>query len=195
MQVNLNYKRLYFDHYFEVAFLVLILLARLLPHPPNVSPLTMIAFLLPSYYPKKAGFWLFILSVIVSDCFLSLLYHVKFFGGWKLITYSGFAIIYCLGSLFNIKNFSFKQLFYLPILSLSYWIWTNFGVWFIYEFYANSIEGLVLCFVAALPFLVNSIVGDLVWSMVILSSLWAIKKYSSTERALLLKNPLKPMNS
>lgn len=181
------------DHYLHVGFIMLIVLAKLLPHPPNVSPLTMIVFLLPSLYAKKTGFWYFLFCMILADCAYALLYQISLFGGWSLITYSGFAVIYLLGCFLDSKHLSYKKLVCVPIISLTYWTWTNIGVWYIYEYYANTLEGLIYCLVNALPFLVNAMVGDLVWAVLIFGGILLLQKPRMTQQGI-AQQLLKPKN-
>ena len=46
--------------------------------------------------------------------------------------------------------------------SLLFFLVTNFGVWFFG--YPNTLAGLVSCYTLALPFFVNTIIGDLVFT-------------------------------
>lgn len=64
-----------------------------------------------------------------------------------------------------------SKLFTLPCwivtASLAYWLWTNLGVWLTSGIYAKNLAGLANCYVAALPFLQNAMLGDLIWTTVI----------------------------
>jgi hypothetical protein len=52
--------------------------------------------------------------------------------------------------------------------SLGFWIWTNFGVWATSGLYSKTLTGLGECYIAALPFLLNSLIGDMIWGLAIL---------------------------
>jgi hypothetical protein len=43
--------------------------------------------------------------------------------------------------------------------SLLFFIITNFGVWILG--YPHTLDGLIMCYTLAIPFFVNSIIGDL----------------------------------
>ena len=45
--------------------------------------------------------------------------------------------------------------------SAIFFIVSNFGVWLSSPLYAKSWEGLIACYVAAIPFLQNTLLGDL----------------------------------
>jgi hypothetical protein len=48
--------------------------------------------------------------------------------------------------------------------SALFFVGTNFAVWVSSGMYEHTLSGLVSCYVAALPFLRNSLLGDLFWS-------------------------------
>jgi len=50
-----------------------------------------------------------------------------------------------------------------PVLSLFFFV-TNFGHWLIDPVYAKNLVGLTQCYVAALPFFRNAILGDLFYT-------------------------------
>jgi len=43
-----------------------------------------------------------------------------------------------------------------------FWIWTNLGVWFSADMYPMNIQGLSACYIAAVPFLINSLLGTVI---------------------------------
>ncbi|MCI0657884.1 MAG: hypothetical protein L0170_12550, partial [Acidobacteria bacterium] len=50
--------------------------------------------------------------------------------------------------------------------SVIFFVVTNFAVWLGSEgFYEHTLDGLVRCYVLALPFFRNSVLGDLAWSI------------------------------
>ena len=58
--------------------------------------------------------------------------------------------------------------------SIIFFILTNLGVW--YLGYPRNIEGLIACFTLALPFFVNTILGDLFYSFILFRSFKSAKK-------------------
>lgn len=49
---------------------------------------------------------------------------------------------------------------YLPFCSLVFYLISNFGVWLSTNMYERSFEGLVCCYIAALPFIKYQWLGD-----------------------------------
>ena len=61
--------------------------------------------------------------------------------------------------------------------SFSFFLISNLGVWFLS--YPLNLKGLTTCFVLALPFFVNSLSGDLFYSLVLDLSIKKIKQPKS----------------
>ena len=138
-----------------ISFLSIII-SRLLPHPPNFTSTIAIAFYLPALF--GARYIIVALSAfIISDLVLGL--HSLVFFTW--------------GSLFLIAYYAkyFKK-FYFRIfgVSLSYIIFflvSSFGVWTSSDLYTKNLEGLVTCYTMAIPFLQSSLIGTIIFSVLI----------------------------
>jgi hypothetical protein len=59
--------------------------------------------------------------------------------------------------------------------SLLFFATTNFAVWAFSGMYAHDLHGLVLCYVAALPFLWNTVAGDALWTTLLFGTWWSAK--------------------
>src|SRR5262249_3823053 len=59
--------------------------------------------------------------------------------------------------------------------SLLFFATTNFAVWAFSGMYAHDLHGLVLCYVAALPFLWNTVAGDMLWTALLFATWWSAK--------------------
>ena len=147
------------------AWLVLGVVARLIPHPANVSPMTAISLFGGAQLGRKAAFALTFATLVVSDALLALIQGHEVFGPWTFFTYSAFAAILLAGGLLRNKGSAGRTFALLLGSSLFIWLWTNFGVWATgqYGLYPRTLEGLGACYVAALPFLRNALLGDLAW--------------------------------
>jgi hypothetical protein len=51
--------------------------------------------------------------------------------------------------------------------SVLFFVITNFGVWAFDAFYPKTWEGLIACYVAAIPFFQNTLIGDLLYTAVL----------------------------
>jgi hypothetical protein len=59
--------------------------------------------------------------------------------------------------------------------SLIFFVTTNFAVWVFGSLYPLTWQGLVQCYVAALPFLDKTVLGDLFWTTVLFGSAWLVQ--------------------
>ena len=145
-----------------LLFCIFAILFRLVPHPPNFTPITALALFGSSQSKDRfSGTYLSLLVMFVSDIIL----------GFSMITpfvYGSFILISILFNEINLKN--------VLASSLLFFIITNFGVWVLG--YPFTLEGLILCYTLAIPFFVNSILGDLFFSYLLKHS------YSFTEKRL-----------
>lgn len=128
--------------------------SRLLPHPVNVAPVTALALFGAVNFSRGQAFLVPLAAMFLSDLVLG--FHSTI--GW---VYGSFALIVCVG--FWMKNHHGV----LPLLASSlagsvlFFVVTNFGVWMSDGMYPRTLEGLAACYVAAIPFFRNTVLGDL----------------------------------
>ena len=144
-----------------LVFCVFAILLRLVPHPPNFAPITSLAIFGGVMFRNKwLGMSLPLLVMFISDLFL----------GFSMITpwvYGSFLLISFISKEVNNKN--------ILMGSILFFIITNFGVWVLG--YPKTWEGLVLCYTLAIPFFVNSILGDFFFSYLLKYSFEYSRKY------------------
>lgn len=177
-----------------LLFTATVLVARLLPHPANVSPLLVLALagssVLGQQYPRLKGLIILLCAVMLSDLGLSLCYGYAPFGSWTLFTYSGLAAIFMVGRQFLPAKPSLAWLVATPCCSLGFWIWSNFGVWVFGQGvpYTFDLTGLSACYAAALPFLQRSLLGDLGWLMFV-AGVWCTYEVVAARRMHVVLGP------
>ena len=147
-----------------LAIIIFGILARLIPHPPNFSPVTAIAlFSGLNFKNKKFAFLIPILILFISDLFIGI-------SVINIFVYSGFLLVVQLGS--KIKSIRFLNII---LASLIFFIISNFGVWIIG--YPKTIDGLILCYTMAIPFFGYSLAGDLFFGYLFKFSFDKIESY------------------
>jgi len=144
-----------------MVWLILAVVGRVIPHPPNLTPLTSVALLFGKTLNRGQALCVTWITLLLSDILIFFLYpstthSILGVGSWSLFTYSAMAIIAWGG-----QYIPFPQ----SILSASlfFWLWTNFGVWGYSGLYTHDGAGFISCYVAALPFLRNAVLGDMLW--------------------------------
>ena len=131
--------------------------SRLIPHPPNFTPLLAIALYSGVCFKNKFLFIIPLLSMVISDFFLG--YHNVIF--W---VYLSLLIIFYMGYLL-FKKYTFRNLILLSFVSsIMFFILSNLGVWIIG--YPKSFEGFVACYVAAIPFFHNTLISTILFSSI-----------------------------
>lgn len=140
---------------------------RLLPHPPNFSPIAAMALFGGVYFSKKYALIIPIMALFVSDIFLGFHSTIPFVYGSFLIT--------GLIGLWLKKHRDFKSVVIGTLLSsVLFFLITNFGVWLVGSLYQKNITGLIQSYVMAIPFFRYTIVGDLFYTGIFFGSYQAI---------------------
>ena len=156
-----NPKRLFAT---AIAVFTLGFLGRIVLHGyPNFETVMVASFLSALVLPRNWTFIVTISMIVASDIYLG------YFGGSKIIlfTYSGFLFVSLLTSRFkNSIHGSFKPNTVYKfgasgvILTLTYDIWTNFGVFLLT--YNHTLENLVFVYILGLPFMLYHLISSLV---------------------------------
>jgi hypothetical protein len=134
-----------------IGFILMAIIVRVLPHPPNVTPILAIALFGGTTFKNKwLGVLLPLIAMGISDMYLGF-YSISY---W---VYGSFFLVSMLGTYW--KKIGVKNVL---ISSLIFFIITNFGVWL--GGYPKTIEGFLLCYTMAIPFFINSILGNLFFS-------------------------------
>lgn len=131
---------------------------RLLPHPPNVSPVAAMALFGGAYFAdKRVAFLVPFLALMLSDFMLGL--HDT-----MVYVYAGFAFTVVIGFWIG-KNMNTGRIVAAVIgSSLLFFVITNFGAWLTSGLYPMTAEGLIQAYVAGIPFLQNSLLGNAVFT-------------------------------
>lgn len=142
-----------------LTFLVFVAAAvRLIPHPPNFAPIAAMALFGGAYFNKKSfAFAVPLAAMFLSDAIIG--FHSSM---W--IVYVSFALIVLIGIVL-LKKVNVKNVIAASVTaSLSFFIITNFGVWAFGTMYPKNFAGLIECYIAAIPFIQNTLIGDLFYS-------------------------------
>ena len=133
------------------GIIIIAIISRLIPHPPNFTPITAVAlFSIINFKNKYVGLSIPIICLFLSDLIIGI-------SVINLFVYFSFLLISGIGHLYG--KISLK---YVLFSSLTFFFVTNFGVWLIG--YPNTLEGLATCYIAAIPFFGWTIAGDLFYS-------------------------------
>ena len=153
---------------FPIGLVLILILSRLIPHPPNFTPIVAVA-IMSGYLFKNIylSFATLLVSMLVADAFIGFYENIFFvYLSLLFLVY----IFYKLGRKINLKNlflYSFAG-------SILFFIITNFGVWSLGSPgldnvpYEKNLQGLIKCYILAIPFIKNTVLSTLTFSYSIL---------------------------
>ena len=140
-----------------IGLMVLGVVARLVPHPPNATPLMAIALFGGTYLAKRWAILLPLAIVAISDVLI----------GWHntvLFTWGAFILTGMIAWWIRLHPSAVRVLGGALAGSVLFFLLSNFGVWVAGDLYPRTAVGLWECYVAAIPFFRNSLAGDLLYT-------------------------------
>tara|TARA_Y100000768_G_scaffold97202_1_gene70846 strand:- start:224 stop:745 length:522 start_codon:yes stop_codon:yes gene_type:complete len=150
----MNKKFLYF-----VIFVGGLLLFRLVPHPPNFTPILSSALVAPFLFRNKLiGILITLLAMFISDFFLG-------FHPYQIVIYLCLISI----SLFSPSKNTFVNFGIGSILASSwFFLVTNFAVWLAWDYYPKTLEGIIQCYLLAIPFFTNTLLSTVFFTGILI---------------------------
>jgi hypothetical protein len=133
---------------------------RLVPHPPNFTPIGAMALFSGAYLGRRTTVLAFaapLAAMLISDALLG------FYSGFW-ITYLAVAAIVLIGSLALTRRSVLRIGLAAVSGSVAFFLISNFGTWALSGMYPDTFDGLAACYVAALPFFQNTLAGDLFYA-------------------------------
>ena len=146
--------------------IVVAVLSRLLPHPPNFTAIAAVALFAGAHFKNKGlAFIVPLAAMLLSDLIIG-------FHNTLVPVYIAFALTVGIGLWISGKKSA--QLIAIGAVSSSilFFVITNFAVWMSSGMYPMTIEGLLLCYTAALPFFQNTLAGDLFFTSILFGSFY-----------------------
>lgn len=131
---------------------------RLVPHPPNFTPIGAMALFSGAYLGKRAIAVLAPLgALLLSDLVLGFYAELAF-------VYVGVVLTVLIGWSLARGRTAWTIAGASLLGSVLFFILTNFGVWLVNDYYPHTLAGLAACYAAAIPFFQNSVAGDLFYA-------------------------------
>jgi hypothetical protein len=145
-------------------------IARLAPHAPNFTPVAASALFAGAVLRSRTlALAVPLAAMVISDLLIG--WH-----DWRLmgVVYASLALPALLGMWGRAR----AAIVLVPLAlssSLLFFATTNFAVWAFSGMYAHDLHGLVHCYVAALPFLQNTVIGDMFWTTLLFGAWWGAR--------------------
>jgi hypothetical protein len=139
--------------------------ARLIPHPPNFSPIASLAlFGGATFASKRAAFLVPLAALFLSDLVLG-------FSAITPVVYGSFVLITCLGFWVRRRQIVWRIAAASLAAAVLFLVVTDFGVWALSDWYPKTLPGLAECYIAAIPFLRNTLLSNLFYSAALFGGL------------------------
>jgi hypothetical protein len=148
--------------------------ARLIPHPPNFTPVGALAlFSGAAFVDWRMAFAVPLVAMFGSDVALGAIA-----GDWTITFHTNMPAVY-LAFIINVvlgmwllRRRSLLRVAGVSLLgALQFFVITNFSVWALGDWYPKTPLGLLECYIAALPFFQNQVLGDLAFAGILFGSL------------------------
>lgn len=134
------------------------ILSRLAPHPLNMALVTGATIYGASKLTRLESVMVPLLIMLATDLVLG-------FHSTMLFTWGAFALIALLSHLVLHKQTTVGRVAFTTLSSsVIFFVISNLGVWMVGNMYSLNMAGLVSCFVNAIPFFQNTLIGDAVYT-------------------------------
>lgn len=142
---------------------------RLVPHPPNVTPIAAMALFGGAHFAsRRAGFLVPLSAMLLSDLVLGfVIYGYGFFHAGMPFVYACIILTVCIGLLLRTRLSVLNIGLAAVGGSLMFFAITNFGVWLTGGLYPLTLEGLIASYIAAIPFYQNTFAGDAIYTLLL----------------------------
>ena len=162
-----------------IAFLIgFDVVARLLPHAPGFMPIAASALF--------AGRMLRIPALSPAVPLAAMALSALFMGpdDWRisLIVYAALALPALAGMASRRWRGAAVAFAAMLPCSLAFFVLSNFAVFAFGGLYSLDFRGLTECYVAAVPFLQNTVAGDMFWTAVLFGGAWAVQNLPALTR-------------
>jgi hypothetical protein len=129
--------------------------------------------------PRKQ-MWIPVALLVASDVYLTRVTYGYPVTADHLVTWTWYAAMLLLGSVL-IKGFSAVRIAAASLTaSVSFFLISNFAVWMVWrDMYTKSLNGLMACYVAGLPFFRSTVASDLLFT----AAFFGIGYLATRERA------------
>jgi hypothetical protein len=176
------------------GLLMIAVISRVIPHIPNFTPVESIALFSGVYIAsRKLSFLLPVIGIYLADLILNNTIYRSFYpedsvfiwiSGYMLWTFIAMGGIIVLGQILKTRLKPLNIIGYSLMGSLLFFIVSNFGVWLGSVVYPKTIAGLIECYTMALPFFRNSLLSNVIFTVVLFGSMeWISRTWLSKAEA------------
>lgn len=157
--------------------ILMVVVTRLLPHPMGFTPVGALGLFSGAYIMNRRAWLIPIVVLLISDIFIGFYNPII-----MLSVYVSFALSAVLGRYVLSKRRSILRVAGSAVGSATIlFVLSNFTLWATGLYYPLTLEGLTLCFIRAIPFYGNSLMGDLLYAAVLFGTYEGVKQWFEKE--------------
>lgn len=145
--------------------IVLCIVLRVVPHPPNAAPVGAAAVFAGRTLRPWQAIGVVTVAMFVGDAILAHLHGYSVVSFVTPFVYAGFFAQALLGRLLRSKKGG--AIGAAVGGSVGFFVLSNFGVWAVGGIYPHTAAGLGACYAAAIPFFRGTLLGDIAWTLVL----------------------------
>jgi len=170
------------------AMIVAAALSRLLPHPPNFSPVEAMALFGGAYFAsRRAALWVPLVAMLLSDVALAAING----GGYaSYLAHASFWLVYACIALTTLAGFGLRGkvngtrvLGWSLAGSVFFFLVTNFGTWAGGTMYPRTLAGLQAAYIAGIPFFQWTVLGTLTYAAILFGGFELLRRRIPALRA------------
>lgn len=147
-----------------LALTVLGAVARLIPHPPNFTPVGGMSLFSGARLRGWKAYLIPILLMAITDPLLGAIYGFPAYSRVTAVIYGSFLINVWIGRRLQGTENPRRIAGAVFLGSLQFFLLTNAAVWLLGGMYPHTGAGLVACYIAAVPFFGRTLGADLLYS-------------------------------
>ena len=145
---------------FPIALILILAFSRLIPHPPNFTPIISMAVMSGFFLRNiRLSLLVVVFSMLISDIIIGIHSNMFFVYFSLILIIFTFNMLTKKMNILNVALLSFCG-------SLLFFMISNFGVWLNSTLYEKNISGLVNCYTMAIPFFHNTLISTLFFSYI-----------------------------
>jgi hypothetical protein len=141
-----------------VGMIAIAAASSLIPHLPNFTPLAAIALFAGAQFgERRAALTVTLGALLVRDAIIG-------FHSLMPFVYACYALNVCIGYWLRKNQKPWPVIGATLFGSVIFFVVTNFGVWAVLGMFPQTLDGLIACYVAGIPYFRNTLASDLLYS-------------------------------
>src|ERR1700688_4056264 len=143
---------------------------RIVPHPWNLAPVGAMALFSGAVIRNRVMAFVFpLVAMLAGDFFVG--FHIL-----MPVVYASFLVSTAIGFWLRERRSAVRVGGAVLLGAIQFFLVTNFGVWMFSNFYPKTLAGLMACYAAGVPFVWNTLAGDICYSALLFGGLFLAER-------------------